>query len=337
MAARRDDGTWHGVPRYAIAAAALAVIAVVLVLVSSSSTGLQSCSNKVVGQARYSCYTYYANHYGNASICGYLSGQYRDECLYNVSVSTSNASSCAGIASTAYRASCVSGISASLGSASPCASLGEPYASSCAYGVAESSGFANESLCSSIQNVTLSLSCSASHYYGEALASRDAGYCAYLSRSRNQTELSAMALGQGFSQPLISYSSFNMTPFGYCYSRVALELGNRAMCGSLNGSDASGCQGFFAETASFNATAMRQYCSQSESEYPGITGLCNAAIAIYNATVSGNVTECLGLNGSYRDTCVVDIAAYYNNTAYCSYIANATAEAACNMTVLNGT
>ncbi len=331
MAAKQKEGEWHGMPKYVIAVAIIVAVAVILVVVSSASTGLRSCSGKVVQQARYSCYTYYADYYGNASICNYLSGQYRDECLYNVSTATSNSLPCSGISLPEYVASCVSSISLKLGSAAACSSLQEPYASSCAYGVAKASGFSNESVCASIQNSTLSDSCAASHYYNAALASRSASYCGYLSHSYDGVELSAIAANS--TQEFGPVSAYNLTPFGYCYSMVALELNDRSMCSTLNGTDAASCQAYFTQSTGVNVTAIGRYCNQSGSQYPGIGGLCGAAITIYEALQSGNVTKCLTLNGSYIGTCVTDIARKYNDSSYCSYISNATEASACNVTV----
>ncbi len=334
MVEKRRPGVQFRMPKYAIVVVALAVIAVVLILASSASIGLQSCSGKVVEQARYSCYTYYAHLYSNTSICGNLAGQYKDDCVYNVSMSLSNPSLCASISSQSYRAKCVSGISSSTRNATACSILAEPYASSCLYGVAKAEGFSSASLCASISNSTLSASCAASHYYDSAMTSRNAGYCAYLSHSPNSIELDAIMASEGASSSPAIYTFYNVTPFGYCYSTVAQELGDKSMCDSLNSTDAAICIAGFSSQVPLNITQARSSCDQLASTNSTLQYACNAGISIYSAVHDRNVSLCLSLNGSFHDTCVLDVATAYNDTSYCSYMSNASAAYACNVTVV---
>ncbi len=334
MATKAAKGTkaGFGLPFYAIAIIATALIATVLVIVSSSSSGLQACSGKVIGQAKYQCYTYYAHYYGSAGICSNLTGQYYNNCIYNVSYSLLKPGICTNISSLSYEASCVSAVSAAGRNASQCSILGEPYRSGCIYSIAKEGGFSALPLCSEIANSTLSLSCSASYYYGKALSTQDASYCGSLNSTPNATELSSLFLA-GASKPSIFPSIYNVSPYGYCYSRVALEANTPSLCNALSGSDASVCKSGFSNQSQLNITAIESSCVQAGQAYPELVQACLTGIAIYQAIASRNVTRCFGLSQSYQNTCIFDIAREYNDTSYCSYISNSTVKSACNATV----
>lgn len=330
-----------GVPLYAVAAAVLVVVAVLVLLLSGSSNGFQSCSGKLLPQAKYSCYEYYANSTGNASICSNLNGlgaQYSDQCFYAVALAHSNASACSSISSQYLASRCVSNVSVSSGNALDCTPLPEPDKSACSYAVAKSLGFPSLEACNGIANASVSLTCESMYYYNAALATANLSYCSRIPEQPDSAALNAMMSTSSSDQENMAlYNYYNITPRGYCYSKVAYITGDRQACSSLQTADASLCLSAFAASnySSMNLSTLKGYCSNASS-YPEVQEACVDSVTLYGAVSTKNVTACLEMNQTgLQYTCVVDIATRYNDASYCSYLNGTSAQSSCQMSVQN--
>lgn len=328
------------VPLYAFALAALVAVAILTLLLARPASGVQSCQDKLLPQSKYSCYVYYANLTDNASLCGSLGslgGQYGDQCVYDVATNHSAIGQCGAIRSGYLETLCVSQISLSERNMTGCGQLAEPGRSACIYAIAENESFTDLAACNAIANTTESLECGSTYYYDSAMAAGDPADCAYLQDQPNATALSAVMTAAGSDQSYFAlYSYSNVTPRGYCYSKVAYLTGNRSACGSLSGPDAALCASSFANYGSMNATALESYCASAGSS--GIQAACIDGITVYDAVSKGNATACMGLNQSgVQYACIVDIATKYNDSSYCSYLNGSAEQSSCVLNVGNST
>ncbi len=323
---------------FAIITIAVLIIAVAAVLASSNAGTLSSCAGKLLPQAKLSCYLYYAKSMRNVSLCNRLSGTQQYSCISAYALNFSDAAACSSITSNSSKASCVSAIGLEMSNASLCKPLDEPYKSSCAYAVAESANFSDIGACMIMGNSSKRASCDALYYYGMALKTENASYCALLPNGNSPAILGdVVAYGNNITSiaNVAAYTFYNLSPSDYCFSKVAYASGNSSICDRLNGTGLNVCRSRFLTGGTQNLSGM-----VSEVQYSNLsTDLKNATSAagiIYDAMVNNKPWACLNISQSgFAFTCILDTANHYNNSGYCSYLKNLTEQSSCYLSFNN--
>ncbi len=308
-------------------AAILAAIAISVIVLTLPNPGVSQCSHKVIMQSKYQCYTYYAIKEDNVSVCNGVQGLYRDECINAFAYNRSAIGACGMINYTPYKVYCFTGISAIRKNASGCSALTEPNRSMCLFGVAASLNFSTFQECTAITNTSYKSRCNSMYYFNRATRSMNASYCGYLP-GYNNTDVLADVMGVSTNLTgavnFALYSNYNLTPFEYCYSRLAFLKHNISECYFLSGAPASICESQFANP-SYSAVNISNMTASCGSLPADEQQLCLSGVSIYNALITKNMSICNKLNSSDSQyTCAVDIASKYGNATYCSYLTNST-------------
>lgn len=318
-----------------VAVVLIAVALISLVARSVGTTRLQSCKGIALAQQRHECLYALANSTDNYSICNLLPNDVSYSCIAGIAERTMNVTACGEINSSASPYNdCITNISYELNNNSYCLLLKGDNVSECAMGVARINQFSNLSYCSIIPNSSQRSICTYVYYYDKALASGIPEYCSYLPQTNNHTVLSAISptgyanISQNLGTALLSVLEANITASSYCYYSTALSAGNKSMCTYSGGQIASECYNYLNNTPSIlNFSNLSDVCSQAPSY---AMDLCNYTLFTEVALVRRNVSLCFMIsNYTYKNTCIVQLAEKYNDSAYCNYITdnNATQKA----------
>jgi hypothetical protein len=311
----------------------LLVVAVVVLLIGSiRPTPLQSCKSIVFSKQRYDCIYALANSTNNYSICSLLAGSGPSQCITLLAEREVNASGCGKLGSSPAYSSCMENISYMSHNVGYCLRLNGSNESSCAFNVAKGEQFMNLSECSDIRNASSSLLCSDIYYYNAASRLDAPNYCSYLPDVNNHTLLSIVETKDYVNQTLASESQSittaiaNVTVSASCYYNTAILTKNRTLCSYSGGTLAASCSGYLNSTTNntLNFTDALALCSQSPY---GTNDLCYYALYTEKALSQRNISSCFSIaNSSYKDTCIVELASTYNDSSYCSSIANNTTD-----------
>jgi hypothetical protein len=324
-------------------AAVLVIIAAISVIASSfHGTTLDGCKSIVLLNDRYACLLGMANSTKNISICSYLGGSYKNQCVSDIATETSNAAACSLINSTsAYYPSCVTAVSLELKNATYCSTLPAQDDSNCTYGVANLTGFSSLSICGDIPNASKSSGCADRYYYNVAISHRDVAYCSYEPSAPNSSTLSYMIgaasgiLGLSANYTILLHY-LNTTPRSFCYYSMATLNYNQSLCSSTAGEISLLCNYNFNKVivnTSLNLTNESYICSKVPSYAQNI---CRYSFLSYAAIKNRNYTDCEQIsNLSYQYNCIAAIAIKYHDNEYCAFISNSTARGACNYDVSN--
>lgn len=332
---------------YLAVAAVLVVLAVIsLLLVPHPSNSLEGCREIVLQQNRDSCLEYLASSTRNATVCSYIASPYSDYCYAEVAELSSNPGECRMISNYNQTYSCVVQIANSTDSYGDCGYLNGSYRSYCIESLALK--LDNATACSSIANATEAGVCASAVYFGRARSAVNATYCSLVSNtSESQVVTRILSLSERMAGAVsnFSFGFGNINPTEYmelgnstfaardlCYLTVATS-GEPLACRSIsNGTLESICNSSaYAAAPVSNLTENYTMASKVCSGYTGknLTS-CNALISITQAISSRNATVCTGIgNLSFRYQCYETLARAYNDTGYCGYISNATANQAC--------
>ena len=336
----------------AFTASVLVVVALALIFIraDAATTGMHACTSIILQTQRNQCLGALANRTENYSACTYIHPQYDSySCIAAVAAYRRNASICSHIDPYySQHTLCIDEISNATGDIGYCSSLGGANASDCAYGVASARMFANLSQCGRISDQLKSGICTGAHYYNLAISSNDPYYCGAIpntSNASNEALLGILANEEPSNTfgpyGYVSYGELSITPQGLCYYRIATSLKEESLCqsaGAMSSLCYSNITSANAQGAGSSAQANSTINNYSVSNLTAacssvanVTGICSYAIYTEKALSERNASECMLIGPeSLQDSCIVELATYYNSTSYCSAIkGNASTRQAC--------
>lgn len=302
-------------------------IATLLVRTANSAFTLASCKSIILSRQRYSCFSFLANKTNNYSICSYLSTQADSYyCIATIAVNQQNLSGCGKInASNFAYDGCVQNVSYIKNNVNYCLTLKGDNESVCAYAIAKENGFSSISYCNLITNNSKRSLCNSIYYYNAALSQTIPSYCSLLPSVTNSTLL-YIIVSKDFTNKSVanfsylSFSELNITPKSYCYYNIARSTKNSAFCSYASGVMLDACYASFNTTNTTQITNLSSVCATVPSY---AKDLCNFGLFSEQALIGRNVSSCIAIsNLTYRNTCIVQLAAKYNDSSYCSYINN---------------
>lgn len=312
-----------------------------------SSNSLARCKSIGLEQSRYSCLYSLALSTENSSLCGSVPTPLSDECYSAIAERALDPSDCMGISNYNITYSCVLWIVNRTDSQQVCNKLNGSFASSCVESLAVK--LDNATVCNAITNSSEAGICSSGIYLGDAGLMKNASYCAFVSDTDNQSQvtqevdLSERITQNETGQP---FGFGNLGPVQYveesggdygskdlCYFSVAAASNNVTSCKAISNGTLQGvCNSYgYQQTAGVNTTQNSTTLADVCNGYSG-TGLvsCDALISITDAVTNKNATECARItNTSFEYQCYASMARAYNDTSYCGYIQNSTANQAC--------
>ena len=335
---------------YAVGVVALVVLAIISVLLipSSGSGVVARCNSLLLQQDRYGCVESAAITASNGTMCGTLTGSYRDSCYLSVAMNTTNLAFCGRINSTNASNECYMYFANYTDNPSVCEEIGGALGSECAYHIAVATNSTGD--CSFVNGTRGRLDCNATVDFDNAVRYDNSSYCAGI-YSNNDTATSEGILQNSsagrypdlslnITQMLLEITAYHNQTMGardLCYTSLAYKSHNSTYCsGILNASLNSLCSSETAGSASgknastnstLNMTALLNSCN----------GQANATVCRYtymylNAEMTGNVMMCKNIPSNYSSLsfqCFYNLAEKYNSTSYCGYITNSTLNSAC--------
>jgi len=321
----------------------LALITAILLIVAfsmivtttiTSSSGLRGCQSIVLSPQRNDCLALLANKTKNYSVCSYMSRQpLADACIRTVAYNSNDVSICSRMSTFSNQySSCISDISYAQNNINSCTRLKGDNASSCAYAIARKNGFNSLTYCNLISNTTKRNLCSFTTYFRTAVNSKAPYYCSLLPNTTNSTLLNNIvpASTNKSASDFVYLSALNMTARSYCYYNLAITYNNKTLCGFTQGVIASVCSSRFNATVQANLTFtnLTSLCATAPSY---AKSLCSFALFTQKAIAQKNVTSCFQIKESaFQNSCIVQLAAKYNDTSFCNYIArNDSVQSAC--------
>ncbi len=315
------------------------VLAAGLILITSGGgTPLTRCTGIVFSQQRSSCLFGLANSTSNASVCGYLPSGRSAQCVSNIAAATKNDSTC-GIErqNASSYSECVIAVSRASSNVSYCASLGEPYRSECAYGIATQQNFMESAACSLIGNSTLFTDCTYRNDYQSAIKYKSGSYCSPLPTTQNESLLAYMFTEAPASTGIANATGLlpfiNVTPMQLCRYSVAVLTYNSSICGELNGTASLLCNRAFSGSIYNTAENITlQNISAVCGKLPSyLQQVCSYGLLSYIAVRSRNVSVCGQIGAAqYQNACYAGLAAKYFDNQYCTYISNSSVMASCD-------
>ncbi|MDE1768507.1 MAG: hypothetical protein KGH67_00035 [Candidatus Micrarchaeota archaeon] len=330
---------------YALIAAALVVIAFVstILLNFTAKPGICTGINK---DQNYNCIQQVAYATSNSAMCSQLPSYYADTCYEAIAEYKLNQTICGKISNNATSNDCTIFIANATGNPNLCKNLNRGSAA-CAELIAVSRKM--PAACSVLINSSADADCLSVAYFYQGIASNNATNCAKIP-SNNDTNVTVAALGLAgqYAQQasnitqIVGYATFSNLTIGAkdaCYISLAYDSKDSAYCNNVSNTLTALCDitatHFGAvnatSTPAVNYTALFNQCVQNQT-----MGNCNYTTAYLNALANGNVTVCSKLPLNYSNQCYYSMAQRYNNTAYCSYIKNASINGDCVLTVTNG-
>ena len=332
---------------YGLVLAVLAGMAAISFLAIPGGSGISRCSS-VVQQNRYGCIESMAVSTGNSTMCGFLAGSYSDSCYMAIAENSSSAALCGKVSDQNLSNVCLSYVAISTNDSGTCMMISGSGKDACVLKIALDSE--NATACSLMGNAGLRSECTSTVYFDRALALGNASQCAYLSANADDNATYSMMGNSNIADygnlylnmsQLIEYAAYynsSVSPRDACYMSMAFLSENSAYCSSANDTVlGSMCRTLITRnvTVSLNATgasavnytSLGKQCSASG-------GNCAYAIAYIRAIESDNVSECGSIPAPASYQCYYAFATRYNDTGYCSYIGNATANSDCVLSVV---
>ncbi len=352
---------------YGIIALALVVVAVVLTFAHGGGAGVGQCNGILLSSYRYGCLGALAISSNNYTLCSGLPSQYSDACFTAIAQNTENQTLCNRLSTPQGSYNCAYGIANETGSYSACTSLSGGSEDNCltSIGVAK----ADVNACNDITNASNSMACRYSVELRSALTAGSPMGCIQVTNSTNSSLTASVAAYSGIYQysgasgrssglggalssfqqsadyvqflPNVSYS-----PRDLCYLYFASATGNATYCGRVPNFTVSRLcnesvesqlaqeitQSNLGGKVGVNSTALGNLTNISAAECANLTlskSTCNALSKIYNAVSTRNQSACAALAGTYQYQCYSSLARAYQNSTYCGYISNASANGAC--------
>ncbi|MGC8776621.1 MAG: hypothetical protein ACP5P2_01600 [Candidatus Micrarchaeia archaeon] len=314
---------------------ALIFILAVASYFSTHASPVSMCEHIIIQQNKISCFQNLAYSTGNASVCNYLSGEYKAMCYQSLAYKLGNESLCLDALSSyePVGEECIVHFVNLTGEVSFCNPL--PYSAQqhCAFVGAISSQ--NASACKFAgENASI---CNSSIILSKALLFKNISYCYNIPSTGNSIIFGSILMNSKikpnatiieFASSLLSVG-YNISPRSICIISVAQELGNSTYCSQLSGLDQSLCYRVVSPAPlhqEVNYTAMLQACENAGS----FKNTCKQLVLISEAVATKNINICRSLaNQSASWECFSTLAKTYKNASYCSYISNITVNNAC--------
>ncbi|MGC8647554.1 MAG: hypothetical protein ACP5SA_01905 [Candidatus Micrarchaeia archaeon] len=315
----------------------LVILAIALLILSGvKKSPLQECESIVLQQPRESCIANLAFSTHNATMCGMLKGEGSAySCIEGLAESTNSIALCNSIANLTLKNECIYHIALNTSNQTACSLLSGQLLSNCFYNFSQKENFANMSICTKIQNLTLMQKCRYINVYHSALDTLSYKYCLELPNTTNGTVLSYILSANASSYENLEIAfeatNFNITPQEYCILQIVNKTRNETLCNSTGGIASSICKGLFV-SYSKNVTINETVACGNVPSY--LKSICEYSYITSQAISKDNLSICKTIdNETYMDQCIFNLAYKYNNTSYCAYIKNATAMSACYYTV----
>lgn len=331
---------------YVLILAVLAAMAAISVFAIPSGSGISRC-NSVVQQNRYNCIESMAVSSENSTMCGSLSGHYSDSCYMAIAENSSSAALCGKVSDQNLSNVCLSYVAISANDSGTCMMISGSGKDACILRIALNSE--NATTCSRMDNASLQSECTSTVYFDRALALGNAAECAYLSSNADDNATYGMMSNSNMAEygrlylnvsQLIEYAAYynsSVSPRDACYTSMAFLSGNAAYCSIANDTVlGTMCRTLVTRnvTVSLNATSASAMNYTALEKQCGASGnKCTYAMSYINAIEANNVSECGSIPAPASYQCYYAFATKYNDTGYCSYIDNATANSDCVLSV----
>jgi len=323
------------------------VVAAVEVSILPRGSQLQQCNSILFTANRYACLENLAFSTANASICSFMPGLYKAQCLSNIAEKLGNPEDCylAMSINATYGSTCIQYIANKTGSLSLCYSESAPYAQGCVFTMATKLN--NASACASLTNVTMSEECASIVGIDEAVINTDPSYCGSVANTTNNSiiryvmdNLNYVNMSKYASLQEMTIYSISMPGQGYnlkdlCYAVLADTSGNYSYCSYASTAGAAMCRSLKSAgqqtTSATNYTAALEGCASLGAEQ----GICIQTVKLSEAVATKNASICYTLGNSTQigESCLAAIARQYKNESYCSMIQNKSAASACIMSL----
>lgn len=328
---------------------ALVLIALALTftfVLPHASSSLARCNEILLSQDKSSCLFSLALSSQNATVCSYINDGSQNSCYMQVALETLEPETCTYASNYNYVYSCIDEIANKTDSYAACNYLKAPYAGNCIEELAIR--FANATACSALSNPIQSDVCSSGIYLALAISGKNQSYCAKIYNTTNQTVVSqivslsgerpgsssSLGLGGLGQTAILESGGFSYSSRDYCYFSVASLSGDNSSCAKLaNSTLRSLCDAYSYKTAPTASNSLANAASLATlcKSYTGsnLTS-CEEIASLDEALSARNATFCSQIVGtSEQYQCYASLARAYNDTAYCGYIPNATANQAC--------
>jgi hypothetical protein len=343
-APKKDPATSHR-ERQLLLVGATVILLIVAILITlattvAGSSGVQSCKGVILPQSRNDCFVSLASRTGNYSVCSYIpESQVSNGCIASIAQAKDNVTICAKInPSFAAHDSCIENVSISTKNVAYCNQINGTNESSCGFAVAKASEFSSLSYCSGINNNTTKSLCDDVYYYNNAAIEKMPSQCSLIQNITNSTILDIISTKDYLNASASNvtdnnFAALNITLPNFCYYNIAKLQDNKTYCSYTSGTMSSLCYQSFASNSTVNAainlTNITAECNNSPTY---LQGVCLYSVYTEKALAEKNASACLQIqNNTFQSTCIVQLAAKYNDSSYCSYMntTNSSQEEAC--------
>lgn len=347
--------------QYAAIAIIMVIIAAVVLALQNNQGGLKGCTGIILEAYRDSCISRLAYSTANVSLCSYLPSGQADSCISYIAENRSDAALCSGLSTSAEGNACMGAIANEEDNYTLCREMNGSALDACVTSIAsrlaqpgECTGLssrvaaqicANASLLSGALHSENPNACgSVTNRTGGTLTSGVAYYSGVFTYSGNGTVGNgALTLEQRASSPLSVVQFLNASTYSsrdLCYIYMAAALRAPQYCADVpNATIANVCSGgvqpvnsnstLTASGAAVTGGNSTQLIAALCKNLTLTAGTCNNFAQFYHAVSTRNLTLCGALSGGTQYQCYITLAKDYNNTNICSYITNATVNAAC--------
>ncbi len=344
----------------------LLALTLVIYLLIPSGSAFERCRGIALSGYRYSCLENLAQSTGNYSICRYVPEPMANNCYSSIAEQEKNLSIC-NMASGQSNADCAIYIANSTDSYQDCAALNGTYLDRCDMGLAIR--LENASICNGITDGANRTMCTSAISFEKAVVGENASYCTTVENNTNLNETGLFfAYLNAYGNKAYTYTNItdpissiilsqyvNASPRDECYVDLAMKSHNQAYCSSISNQSLVQICAYYSVAGSSttipaansslqlnfseNYTQLYQQCIDNKtlSQYcPSISQL-KEQYMLYYAILNKNASACASFNQSLGNYCYFSLAISYNQSSYCGYIQNGTANSACVEAVLNRT
>ena len=345
----------------------LLALTLIIYLLIPSGSAFERCRGIVLSGYKYSCLENLAQSTGNYSICRYVPEPMANNCYSSIAEQEKNLTICDMASPGSVNAGCTIYIANSTDSYQDCATLNGTYLDKCDMELALK--LENTSICGSITDEVNRTMCTSAISFEKAVVGENASYCTAVENNTNLNETGLFftylnAYGNkayaytNITDPLSSIilsQYVNASPRDECYVDLAMKSHDQAYCSAISNLSLVQICAYYSVAASAttipaansslqlnfseNYTQLYQQCIDNNtlSQYcPSLSQLKDQYM-LYYAILNKNASACASFNQSFGDYCYFSLAISYNQSSYCGYIQNGTANSACVEAVLNRT
>lgn len=326
----------------------LLILAALSIVLAPKGSALNICLGVIIQENKNTCLYNLATTTKNASICSYLPSPNSDSCYVNIGETVLDPKTCLKASNRTLSDACILYISNQSYSPALCNIVNNQSEPECLTNLALRLN--NQNLCQGIKTQVGRNICSSSLNFKSAISLDDIHYCDIITNSTDQNVTQLILLnatrysnftnassGSSLSGsinylrfiPNVSFSARDL-----CYTSVASSNANASECLLIkNVSKQTLCINVIRGPAinqTLNNTRVN-YTELLKSCYLNNTynQTCRDYVLLFKAIQTKNASICgsFDLEAGYQ--CYLSIARQYNDTKYCSYIANITLEREC--------